>query len=245
VQFAQQRAAEHAGAAFDLEVATLFCSALRRDVLERIGPLDERFDVGLFEDDDYSARVREAGLRVVCAEDTFVHHFGEASFGDLFASGRYSELFEANRARFEAKWGVAWQPHVRRTKTWYRDLVEQVRGIVDRELPPDATVLVVSKGDNELLELGTNRRGWHFPQMEDGTYAGHYPADSAEAIAHLSALREKGADHIIFPATSRWWLEYYGELASLLEGRVIVSNNACVAYALSSRPVLSRPEALV
>lgn len=244
-QFARRRAAEHAGTAFDLEVATLFCAALRRDVLERVGPLDERFDVGLFEDDDYSARVREAGLRVVCAEDAFVHHFGEASFGDLFASGRYSELFEANKARFEEKWGVAWQPHLRRPRAWYRELVEQVRDLVDRELPPEATVLVVSGGDDELLELGANRRGWHFPQTEDGTYAGHHPADSAEAIAHLKALREAGAEYVVFPATAAWWLDYYSELQRLLDSHVFAETDVCSVFALSTRALASRPGALV
>jgi hypothetical protein len=83
-------------------------------------------------------------------------------------------------------------------------------------LPPDATVLVVSNGDEELLQLGANRRGWHFPQMEDGTYAGYHPADSAEAIAHFEALREKGSTHILFPKTAFWWLDFYSEFASYL-----------------------------
>ena len=136
--------------------------------------------------------MRAAGYRVVCAEDAFVHHFGEASFGELVPTGRYGELFRANKARFEEKWGVTWQPHLRRPNAWYRDLVERIRDVVDRELPPDATVLVVSNGDDELLKLGASRRGWHFPQMEDGTYAGYHPGDRAEAIAHLEALRGEG-----------------------------------------------------
>ncbi len=167
---------------------------MRRDVYERVGALDERFEIGLFEDDDYSPRMREAGLRVVCAEDVFVHHFGEASFGELVPTGRYGgALPRRTRRRFEEKWGVTWQPHLRRPNAWYRDLVERIREVVDRELPPDATVLVVSDGDDELLRLGASRRGWHFPQMEDGTYAGHHPGDSAEAIAHLESLREQGS----------------------------------------------------
>ena len=45
-------------------------------------------------------------------------------------------------------------------------------------MPLEATVMVVSKGDDELLKLG-GRRALHFPQNEAGEYAGHYPADSA------------------------------------------------------------------
>jgi GT2 family glycosyltransferase len=233
VQLAARRAREHAGTAFDIEVATLFCAAMRRDVYELVGPLDERFEVGLFEDDDYAARVRDAGLRVVCAEDAFVHHFGEASFGALVATGRYGELFRANKARFEEKWGISWQSHLRRPQAWYRDLVKQIHALVDRELPPDATVLVVSNGDDELLNLGADRRGWHFPQLEDGTYAGHHPGDSAEAIAHLEALRENGATHIIFPQTAFWWLEFYGELRAAL-GLPEGSTECCVVGSLPS-----------
>jgi GT2 family glycosyltransferase len=235
-QLSQRRASEHRGVAFDIEVATLFCAAMRRDVFEQVGFLDERFEVGLFEDDDYSARMRAAGYRVVCAEDAFVHHFGEASVGELVPTGRYGELFSANKTRFEEKWGVTWQPHLRRPNDWYRELVVRIREVVDRELPSDATVLVVSNGDDELLQLGADRRGWHFPQMEDGTYAGYHPGNSTEAIAHLRALRERGAEFIVFPDTAAWWLDHYAELRRWLEssGRSDFSDH-CSLFALGSR----------
>ena len=42
----------------------------------------------MLEDDDYSMRARAAGYRLVCAEDAFVHHFGETSFGKLVSDRR-------------------------------------------------------------------------------------------------------------------------------------------------------------
>jgi GT2 family glycosyltransferase len=237
VQLAARRAVEHDRVSFDIDVATLFCAAMRRDVYERVGNLDERFEVGLFEDDDYSGRVREAGYRVVCAEDAFLHHFGEATFGNLVPTGRYGELFEANKSRFEEKWGHSWQPHLRRPNAWYRDLVERIRTIVDAELPSDATVLVVSNGDDELLQLGAHRRGWHFPQTENGTYAGHHPGDSAEAIAHFGELRQRGAQYILFPETALWWLDFYDEFVSFLR-RSCHETGSCAETCVIFRPLL-------
>ena len=216
LELAKKRALEADGRLVDLPVATMFCAALRRDVLETVGLLDEQFEVGLFEDDDFAIRVRAAGYRVVLAEDVFVHHFGEAAFGELFASGRYAELFRLNRERFDRKWGVEWHSHERRPAEHYRALIERIRRVVDAEVPADSTLLVVSNGDDDLLELG-GRIAWHFPRMPDGTYAGHHPGDSAEAISQLEALYRDGAGYLLFPETSRWWLDYYEQFAEYLE----------------------------
>jgi len=83
---------------------------MRKDVFEKVGELDEQFGIGMFEDDDYSIRVREAGYRVRLAEDLFIHHWGGASFKKLKEES-YRNLFEENRNKFEAKWGRKWQPH--------------------------------------------------------------------------------------------------------------------------------------
>lgn len=95
----------------DIHMLAMFCVALRRELFEQIGPLDEQFGIGMFEDDDYSMRVRKAGYRVVCAADVFVHHFGQAAFGKLIKSGDYDRIFEENRRLYENKWGIIWQPH--------------------------------------------------------------------------------------------------------------------------------------
>jgi hypothetical protein len=232
---AVERSRSHAGQTLEVDVLTLYCTAVRRDVYDRVGPLDERFEVGLFEDDDYSRRVHEAGYRVVCAEDVYVHHFGEAAFGPMFRTGEYAELFSANRRRYEEKWGVEWQPHLRRQGDLYRESVDRIRESVRGSVPPGSTVLVVSKGDEELLRFD-DRVGAHFPQTDGGTYAGHHPGDSSEAIGQLEALQRGGAEFILFPATGMWWLDYYAELRTYLDSHYsrVCENDDCVIYELAA-----------
>ena len=88
----------------------LFCVAIRRPFLETVGMLDERSEIGMFEDHDLSRSLKALGKRVVCAEDVFIHHVGGGSFGKLEPEV-YQEIFEANRKRYEAKWGEGWIAH--------------------------------------------------------------------------------------------------------------------------------------
>ena len=57
----------------------------------------------MFEDDDFSLRVRKAGYRIVTAEDCFIHHFGNGSFGEA-GIGVFLRIFDQNKKRFESKW---------------------------------------------------------------------------------------------------------------------------------------------
>lgn len=108
--FAARYTNARAGCHFNISMLAMFCVAMRRDVYEEVGPLDEAFGIGMFEDDDYSRRLHIAGYRTVCAEDAFVHHYGQASFGKLIKSGEYQLIWDRNQAYFESKWG-AWEPH--------------------------------------------------------------------------------------------------------------------------------------
>lgn len=111
--FAAARAAGNAGRLLDLEVAAMYCVAARREVVAEIGFLDEAFGIGMFEDDDYSLRARQAGYRVVCAEDAYVHHVGQGSFATLSVQ-EYESLWSRNQSHYERKWGRKWKPHTMR-----------------------------------------------------------------------------------------------------------------------------------
>ena len=100
----------------------------------------------------------------------------------------------------------------------YADVRADLPALVGEAVPDGATVLVVSKGDETLLDL-PRRRGWHFPRAADGRYAGYYPKTSEDAITHLEALRDAGAEFLVIPATYLWWLDHYTGLARHLEER--------------------------
>ena len=221
----------------DIRTAIMYCVGMRRDVLEQVGRLDERFEIGMFEDDDYAMRVREAGYRVGYASDLFVHHFGQASIGQLAESGEYGPLFHANRQRFEEKWQTTWTSHEGRPKPDYERLRERVRETVEAHIPPGKTVLVASKGDEALLRFA-DRTGWHFPQAINGAYAGHHPRDSWSAIGDIGALHAQGAEYVLIPSTLFWWLDHYPEFNDFLTdlaSDVVFANEDCLLVSLSGR----------
>ena len=108
-----------------------------------------------------------------------------------------------------------------------------IRQLVAAVVPRGSTVLVVSKGDEELVRLD-GQRGWHFPQTQDGVYAGYHPAASEEAIAHLEELQRQGAGFLLLPSSSSWWLDYYDRFRTHLErsARLVLDSDSCRIYRL-------------
>lgn len=96
---------------FEIHMLAMYCVAMRKEIQEEIGYLDENYGLGLFEDDDYSHRMKLKGYKIACAQDVFIHHFGETSFKKLKQSDKYRQCFEKNRKYFEEKFGLTWQPH--------------------------------------------------------------------------------------------------------------------------------------
>ena len=123
-RFARSLAAAKNGQRTEIQVAPLYCALLSRALWDRIGEMDTRYEIGMFEDDDLSLRVRQAGFGTFAAEDCFIHHFGQGSFSKL-APEAYNRIFEANRRRFEEKWNQPWLPH--RTRPGVRPAFEEAR----------------------------------------------------------------------------------------------------------------------
>ena len=83
---------------------TGYCMLIKRDVLNQIGLLDERFTPGNFEDDDLSYRILAAGYYLLRCHDCFIHHFGSQSFRTNESA--YWKLIDVNAQKFVDKWGV-------------------------------------------------------------------------------------------------------------------------------------------
>jgi hypothetical protein len=115
----------------------------------------------------------------------------------------------------------------------YSDLVPRVRAAIESAVPADSHVLVVSRGDDALLELQALVAG-HFPQV-DGKWAGFYPRSGEDAVTHLDELTTAGWEFIVFPATAFWWFDYYEKLAGrlLARGRTICHDADCAIFELA------------
>jgi len=98
----------------------------------------------------------------------------------------------------------------------YRSSAAQLRdaGLEFRKsTAPDSLIIAADNGDPTIFYYA-ERKGWHFLE-QDAIYDGN-PNDSRQAIVDLEQLRGRGATHVVFTASTFWWLEYYPEFAQHL-----------------------------
>ena len=79
-----------------------FAMLIKRNVLDEVGLLDERFTPGNFEDDDISFRILLKGYKLLLCKDSYIHHFGSVSFKKEI---KYNEVLKVNSSKFKEKWG--------------------------------------------------------------------------------------------------------------------------------------------
>jgi glycosyltransferase involved in cell wall biosynthesis len=126
----------------------------------------------------------------------------------------------------------------------YEHFVDRLQGRLPGLVRGASNVLVVSKGDERLLRIDGVVAG-HFPQDGTGRWPGYHPEDSAAAIEHLEELRRGGAERLVFPKSSFWWLEHYEQLADHLQQtyRLVHSDDDCQVFDLVGERVEHAVEA--
>ena len=82
-----------------------FFTLIKKEVIAKIGGLDERFNPGNFEDDDFCLRSNIVGYKTIIAGDVFIHHYGSKSFREE-GFNKYKKLLEINEDKFIDKWGA-------------------------------------------------------------------------------------------------------------------------------------------
>jgi glycosyltransferase involved in cell wall biosynthesis len=171
---------------------------------------------------------REARRRGEAARETIRRDYSEARIAALIDQ-RLAIIGE--RHRF-----VDFKRDVKGLVAGYRDLVRDVRDVIGRLVPAGGDVMVVSKGDQNLLQFD-GRTGCHFPETDTGVYAGYHPGDSAAAIAALDAAIDRGHQFLLFPGTSLWWLDHYDGFRAHLDARYprLWSDRQCVLFDVRPR----------
>ncbi len=103
--YAEKISKENKGQVFEFPRVAFLCTLIKKEVIDKIGGLDERFSPGNFEDDDFCLRAQIAGYKTVIAKDVFIHHYGSKSF-KADGEKKYFERLEINKKIFIDKWGA-------------------------------------------------------------------------------------------------------------------------------------------
>ena len=75
-EFAKTWSEQNRGQWFEAERLASFCLLIRREVLPKVGFLDTRSPLPFHDDEGFCRKVRQAGYRLACCRDLFIHHFG-------------------------------------------------------------------------------------------------------------------------------------------------------------------------
>lgn len=103
-EYAKKVAADFSKQYTELHHCSGFCMVVRSDLFQRFGLLDEIFEGGYYEDNDFCHRVQHAGFRCAQCDDAFVLHLVSQSFSKL-PSEQKRQMIDRNREICKQRWG--------------------------------------------------------------------------------------------------------------------------------------------
>jgi GT2 family glycosyltransferase len=80
---------------------TFFCTLIKREVIDKVGYLDENFEIGLGDDQDYCNRMALAGYRTRLRTDVIVKHHHRVSIKEI---PNIEEISRKNHEYLKNKW---------------------------------------------------------------------------------------------------------------------------------------------
>ena len=166
-----------------------FCFLFKREVFERVGFLDVRFNPGNYEDDDYSLRILQAGYDLLLCRDTFIHHYGGASFEKKLAvrnaaemEERYNAALMRNHKIFFEKWQAP--------EDYWKMAPEELLPYLRRQAPEDVSAASAAQTIAVLVRRTNEDR---YALCLKSLYAANIPAGYALEIFPLSIERSYAA----------------------------------------------------
>ena len=81
-----------------------FCVMIRRDVLDTVGVLDERYGYGFADDSDYCRRAKKAGFRLALQQKLVIPHHHRSTFFTMFGKAETIKMQHEAIAKFKQKW---------------------------------------------------------------------------------------------------------------------------------------------
>lgn len=179
-----------------------FAFLMKREAYAAVGDLDEVFSPGNFEDDDLSIRLRLAGYDLLLCCDTFIHHFGSASFQISQTQEElrkkkeaYNALIDKNREIFYGKWNIDDR------YTWQNWLFIAVFANISRSEPLHATIVDCAYG-RELCALQALHPNVAFTGIalrpEDMPYISkRIPVRYAASLHQVPSMISEAQDYIV------------------------------------------------
>lgn len=84
------------------------CAVIKREVIDKVGPLDTNYDLGMWDDNDYNLAARALGYKCEFAIDTCIYHKGRSTFTLIQAKEGFDvdALLHKNRLYMEKKWNL-------------------------------------------------------------------------------------------------------------------------------------------
>ncbi|MNO69582.1 N-glycosyltransferase [compost metagenome] len=188
-----------------------FCMLIKKEVINKIGMLDEVFTPGHYEDDDYSYRMMQAGFKLMLCKDVFIHHYGHITFNDQGTPS--SPIIRANREKFNKKWGF---------DSIYSSYIRgDVISLINTE-DKDARIKVLEIGcacGGTLLGIKNKYRNAELYGIElnpnSAAIASLFATVSASNIEKEMDFEEEFFDYIIFPDVLEHLVEPWLVLANM------------------------------
>lgn len=199
-----------------------FCMLIKRQVIDEVGYLDERFSPGTFEDDDISLRIICAGYRLMVCYDSYIHHFGSKSFHHK--TPEYWSLIGINSQKFREKWGFD-------SNDKYKVRTELLRMVEDEKDRP-----------MNILELGCGLGGTLLELKNLYPNANLYAIDNNEKYIQVA----RGIANLSTKTIGEFPLDFEMEFFDyIIIGNYLESSNDPKGFLLSMRRYLKRGGSIV